>query len=56
MLLRDLYVTDQHAPSGGVSACVVNRLQRHVKFVKCAEDGSYLWLKFKCVAQGCPEV
>ncbi|KAL3136220.1 hypothetical protein ABBQ32_007234 [Trebouxia sp. C0010 RCD-2024] len=42
--------------SGGVGVFVSSRVNKHVQFVKAADDASYLWLKLKDVMLGCPEV
>ena len=42
--------------SGGVGVFVSSRVNKHIQFVKAADDASYLWLKLKDVVLGCPEV
>ena len=42
--------------SGGAGVFVSDRINKHVQFVKAADDASYFWLKLKDVVLGCPEV
>ena len=42
--------------SGGVGVFISSRVNKHIQFMKAADDASYLWLKWIDVVLGCPEV